>query len=63
MRRILQVLAFLFFVVGVIWILQGLSVNIFPSSFMIGDPTWSVIGAICLAICVWLLELANRGRR
>jgi hypothetical protein len=31
--------------VGLVWILQGLGVPIGRGSFMIGDPTWTWIGA------------------
>ncbi|NWF62686.1 MAG: hypothetical protein HXY38_00090 [Chloroflexi bacterium] len=45
---ILRVLAALFMLVGIIWILQG--VNLLPGSFMTGDPQWTINGAIAAAI-------------
>lgn len=33
-------------VVGLVWLGQGL--NLIPGSFMTGDPTWAIIGAITL---------------
>ncbi|MEO8509606.1 MAG: hypothetical protein ABI534_00020 [Chloroflexota bacterium] len=42
---------------GLVWLLQGLNVPIVPRSFMTGDITWVVIGALCitagLGLAVW----------
>lgn len=32
--------------IGLVWLGQGL--NLIPGSFMTGDPTWAIIGAITL---------------
>ena len=49
MRRVLPaVLGLLIAIAGVVWILQGLNV-IVSDSFMTGDRTWVVIGAIAVA--------------
>lgn len=36
--------------VGLVFFLQGLGVPIGRGSFMIGDPTWSVIGGAMVAV-------------
>ncbi len=38
---------------GVIWLGQGL--NVIKGSFMTGQPQWAVIGAVLIAVAVWLL--------
>jgi hypothetical protein len=40
------VLAAIAALVGFVWILQGLGVPIGRGSFMIGDPTWTLIGLV-----------------
>jgi len=50
-RRILPLVVAL---VGLVWLLQGLGVPIGKGSFMIGDPTWAVIGAILIAAAALL---------
>ena len=40
--------------VGIVWVLQGLGVPIGKGSFMIGDPTWTFIGAILVAAAALL---------
>jgi len=58
MKAILNIIGVVLASVGVIWILQG--VNILPGSFMTGDPTWAVIGAVCVVIGAGLLVYVNR---
>jgi len=55
---ILRVLGALLFIIGVVWILQG--VNILPGSFMTGDLKWAAIGAGAVAAGLILLALVNR---
>lgn len=45
---------------GLVWVGQGL--NLIPGSFMTGDPTWVVMGAISLLLGVVLIVLSTRGR-
>ncbi len=45
---------------GAVWILQGLGILTAGESFMIGDPTWVVIGAVSAVLG---LGLALRMRR
>jgi hypothetical protein len=51
--------------VGLVWIAQGLGVPIGQGSFMIGDPTWTLIGAALVAVAVvyaaWPRLRRNRG--
>jgi hypothetical protein len=37
---------------GLVWILQGLGILTAARSFMIGDPTWAVIGAAFVVVGV-----------
>lgn len=43
------VIALLIGAVGLVWALQGVGVPI-GGSFMVGDPTWTVIGVVLMAI-------------
>ncbi|MEO8208541.1 MAG: hypothetical protein ABI598_05860, partial [Chloroflexota bacterium] len=45
---------------GLVWILQGLGILTAGDSFMIGDPTWVVIGAAFVAVGAFV---AIRGTR
>jgi len=45
--------------IGLVWVGQGL--NLIPGSFMTGDPTWFVIGAV-VALAGVLLLLAGLSR-
>ena len=55
-----RVLAAAVFLTGLVWILQGLGILTAGRSFMIGDPTWVVIGA---AFVVLGVVLGIRARR
>ena len=58
--RVRRVLAVLLFVVGVIWILQG--VDILGGSSMTGNGIWAVFGTIAIIIGVVLLWWSPRSR-
>ena len=45
---------------GLVWIGQGLGILTAGRSFMIGDPTWAVIGAVFVAVGI---VVAIRERR
>ena len=45
---------------GGVWMLQGLGILTAGDSFMVGDPTWTVIGAVSMAIGAVLLWRAAR---
>jgi hypothetical protein len=61
MRIFTNILGVLLFLLGVVWILQG--VNILPGSFMTGQIVWAWRGAAAAAIGLVLLAIANRKRR
>jgi len=44
---------------GLVWIGQGLGILTAGRSFMVGDPTWALIGAVFVALGV---AIAWRGR-
>ena len=46
---------------GAVWILQGLGILTAGRSFMIGDPTWTVIGAAFVVTGIVLGRRAARG--
>lgn len=48
MKRIVQGLALLLILTGVIWFLQG--VGVLPGSYMTGQRQWAVNGAIALIV-------------
>ncbi|MBL8061543.1 MAG: hypothetical protein JNK32_00870 [Anaerolineales bacterium] len=57
LNNLLKVLAVLFMLGGVVWILQG--INILPGSFMSGNPQWAINGAIMVlagAAFFWFLN-------
>ena len=45
--------------VGLVWIGQGLGI-LRGSSFMVGDPTWAVTGAVLVALGTFVAWLAFR---
>ncbi|HEX8510422.1 MAG TPA: hypothetical protein VF635_13125 [Propionibacteriaceae bacterium] len=57
-RSVAAVLGVLAILLGLLWVGQGL--NLIPGSFMTGDPTWFVIGAILTLVGV-LLVFVGRG--
>ena len=48
---------------GIVWIGQGLGILTAGRSFMIGDPTWAVIGAVFVASGLGLLWRTARARK
>ena len=61
MRIVLNIVASLMVLAGVIWFLQG--INVLPGSFMTGQIRWAVYGGIAFAAGIALLLLANRPRK
>jgi hypothetical protein len=59
-KLVLRVIAVLFLVVGMIWILQG--INVLPGSFMTGHIEWAYRGGIGAVLGVVILLVARRGR-
>jgi uncharacterized membrane protein HdeD (DUF308 family) len=60
MRIILNIVAVLFLVTGLVWILQG--INVIPGSFMTGQTKWALYGALSAVIGIALLIRANPRR-
>jgi hypothetical protein len=60
MRIVLNILGVLCFLLGCVWILQG--VNILPGSFMTGQTKWAIYGGLLVVVAVVLFISANRRR-
>lgn len=58
MKIVLNIVAVLLIVTGVIWILQG--INILPGSFMTGNTHWTLAGIALLFASGILLYISNR---
>ena len=58
MKLLLNVLAILIFLPGLVFFLQG--INVLPGSFMTGNPQWAVNGGIMMALALALFLFANR---
>ena len=58
MKILLRVVSLLLVLTGVVWILQG--VNVLPGSFMTGQITWAVRGAVTALVGIALFFLAGR---
>jgi hypothetical protein len=61
MHRSRVTLAIVLIAIGLVWIGQGTGI-LRNSSFMVGDPRWALLGAVCLAVglAVGWLELRRR---
>ena len=57
MKKILNILAVIFVLVGIVWILQG--INILPGSFMTGQIKWAWYGGISALVGVGLFFFAR----
>jgi len=60
MKTVLNILAGLLILAGIVWFLQG--INILPGSFMTGQTQWAIYGAIAILVGIGLLVIANRRR-
>jgi membrane-bound ClpP family serine protease len=58
MRIILNILAVILLLVGVVWFLQGM--NVLLGSVMTGQPQWAVFGIIAFVVGIALLFFSNR---
>jgi hypothetical protein len=61
MNTFIRILAIIFILVGILWILQG--INVVPGSIMSGHIQYSIYGIIVAAIGVIGLVFANRRAR
>lgn len=57
-KKVVMVLAVLFFLAGVTWVLQG--INVLPGSFMTGDPQWAINGAITMVVSAGVFWFVRR---
>jgi len=60
MKIVLNILAGLLILAGIVWFLQG--INILPGSFMTGQTQWAIYGAMAILVGIGLLVIANRRR-
>jgi uncharacterized membrane protein len=61
MRLILQVIAVLAILMGLLWIGQGTGIVMWPSSsFMLAQKQWAINGAVLAVVGVVLLVMARR---
>lgn len=63
-RVIVQIIALLAILMGLLWIGQGLGIIMWPKeSFMLADRTWAVNGSILAAAGLLVIVLLRRGGR
>jgi hypothetical protein len=62
MHRSRTILAVILIATGLVWIGQGTGL-LQGRSFMVGDPLWTVIGAVCVVAGLALGWLEVRSRR
>lgn len=58
MNFVLNIVAVLLIITGIVWILQG--INILPGSFMTGNTHWTLAGIALLFAAGALLYFTNR---
>jgi hypothetical protein len=63
MNRTRTILAIILVAMGLVWVGQGTGL-LKGTSFMVGDPTWTVIGAVVgvVGLAIGWLELRHRSR-
>lgn len=61
MKLVLNIVAVLFILVGVVWTLQGF--NVLPSSVMGGQIQWAIAGIVAAIVGIGLLVFANRRQK
>jgi hypothetical protein len=60
-RWVLSVVGVLLFLMGAVWILQG--IGVFPVGFMAYDMKWTYVGIVLDLLGIGLVVLANRRRK
>ena len=48
MRDLSKAVGIILGIIGVVWILQGLDIEVAPQSFMTGDRLWVMLGAVAI---------------
>lgn len=63
MIRARTILAIILVAIGLVWVGQGTGL-LAGRSFMVGDPRWTAIGAVCVVVGVALgwLEIRRRAK-
>ncbi len=63
MIRARTILAIILVAIGLVWVGQGTGL-LAGRSFMVGDPRWTAIGAVCVVVAVALgwLEIRRRAK-
>lgn len=61
MRTAVRIIGVLLVISGVIWFLQG--INVIPGSFMTGQMSWTIYGAITALLGVALIIGAKKRRK
>jgi hypothetical protein len=60
MRWLVAVVGCLLFLMGLVWLLQG--VGVLPGSVMSGQSFWAIVGAVAVAVGLVLIYLGFRRR-
>lgn len=60
MRTAATIFGVLTVLAGAVWMAQGLNLPFAPGSFMTGDRTWIVIGAVAVVVGVAVVGWARR---
>ena len=60
MKLLLNLIAGMIFLGGLVFFLQG--INVLPGSYMTGDPQWAINGGIMMILALGLFFFANRRR-
>ena len=63
MRTGRVVLGVVLVLAGLVWVAQGLNLPFAPSSFMTGDRTWVLIGAVAVVAGASLIGWTRQGFR
>lgn len=58
MKIVLNIIAVLLILVGIVWFLQG--INVIGGSVMTGQSQWAIIGVIAFVAGIGLLIFGNR---
>lgn len=58
MKIVLNIIAVLLILVGIVWFLQG--INVIGGSVMTGQSQWAIIGGIAFIAGIGLLIFGNR---
>ena len=63
MRTGRRVIGIVLILAGLVWVAQGLNLPFAPGSFMTGDRTWVLIGAVAVVAGASLIGWTRQGFR